>query len=250
MDVKSTTQTRHALRIALSSLVLFQLSVGPVFAAAASPSDPGLGNTITPIKHVIVIIGENRSFDHVFATYEAPKGEHVDNLLSKGIIELDANKNARPGPHFDRAQQLSAADLGSTDSFLLSPPKQKFPDDHLPAPLVGGPSGANGYFSGSNPCGTQPALSALECARLSETGLADSYYQDLVSGGTQEKSHTFLSDVAAAQLQRGRCHPVQSVRMRRETVFVGRGHGRRGRERRRATRQLQHGICAGRGHDR
>jgi phospholipase C len=190
MDVKSTTQTRHALRIALSSLVLFQLSVGPVFAAAASPSDPGLGNTITPIKHVIVIIGENRSFDHVFATYEAPKGEHVDNLLSKGIIELDANKNARPGPHFDRAQQLSAADLGSTDSFLLSPPKQKFPDDHLPAPLVGGPSGANGYFSGSNPCGTQPALSALECARLSETGLADSYYQDLVSGGTQEKSHT------------------------------------------------------------
>ncbi len=26
--------------------------------------------TRTPIKHVIVIIGENRSFDHVFATYK------------------------------------------------------------------------------------------------------------------------------------------------------------------------------------
>lgn len=25
--------------------------------------------TVTPIKHVIVIIGENRTFDHVFATY-------------------------------------------------------------------------------------------------------------------------------------------------------------------------------------
>ena len=27
-------------------------------------------NTTTPIKHVIVIIGENRTFDHVFATYQ------------------------------------------------------------------------------------------------------------------------------------------------------------------------------------
>ena len=25
--------------------------------------------TTTPIKHVIVIIGENRTFDHIFATY-------------------------------------------------------------------------------------------------------------------------------------------------------------------------------------
>ena len=27
------------------------------------------GNTRTPIKHVIYIIGENRTFDHAFATY-------------------------------------------------------------------------------------------------------------------------------------------------------------------------------------
>jgi phospholipase C len=26
--------------------------------------------TSTPIKHVIIIVGENRSFDHLFATYE------------------------------------------------------------------------------------------------------------------------------------------------------------------------------------
>ena len=29
--------------------------------------------TRTPIKHVIVIIGENRTFDHLFATYK-PEG--------------------------------------------------------------------------------------------------------------------------------------------------------------------------------
>ena len=55
--------------------------------AAAKPNGSNDGNTTTPIKHVIVIIGENRSFDHVFATY-VPKstGQKISNLLSEGII--------------------------------------------------------------------------------------------------------------------------------------------------------------------
>ena len=104
-------------------------------------------STRTPIKHVIVIIGENRSFDHVFATYVPRRGQTVHNLLSEGIIQLDANKNAIPGPNFHKAQQLSASDLGGQDSFLLSPPKQEFPNNQLPAPEAGGPSGAHGYFT-------------------------------------------------------------------------------------------------------
>jgi phospholipase C len=32
---------------------------------------------------VIVLIGENRTFDHVFATYVPKQGESVSNLLSK-----------------------------------------------------------------------------------------------------------------------------------------------------------------------
>lgn len=62
--------------------------------------------TTSPIKHVIVIIGENRTFDHVFATYQPRPGEHVDNLLSKGII----NKDGSPGPNYGRAAQFSAVD--------------------------------------------------------------------------------------------------------------------------------------------
>jgi len=54
-------------------------------------------NTQTPIKHVIVIIGENRSFDHVFATYVPKHGQRIMNLLSKGIINADGT----PGPNFD-----------------------------------------------------------------------------------------------------------------------------------------------------
>ena len=108
---------------------------------------PGDGFTQTPIKHVIVIIGENRSFDHVFATYVPKNGQTVHNLLSEGIITLDANKNAIPGPNFQKAQQLAATDQGSTDPFLLSPPKQSFPNNQLPAPLVGGPK-VNYIYSG------------------------------------------------------------------------------------------------------
>jgi len=45
--------------------------------------------TVTPIKQVIVIVGENRSFDHRFATYLAKPAENVNNLLSEGIINGD-----------------------------------------------------------------------------------------------------------------------------------------------------------------
>ena len=60
----------------------------------------------TPIKHVIVIIGENRSFDHVFATYKPKDGEKVLNLLSEGIINADGT----PGPNFYKAEQRAAVD--------------------------------------------------------------------------------------------------------------------------------------------
>jgi phospholipase C len=188
------SHTLSALRVGALSLAMLQLCLGPALAQAqsASNSNPGLGKTRTPIKHVIVIIGENRSFDHVFATYvPAARGESVNNLLSEGIIKLDASKRAIPGPNFEKAHQLAASDQGGTDAFLLSPPKQLFPNDQLPAPLVGGPTAAGGYFGGSNPCGTKPAISALECAEQSELGLgATQYYQDLVSGGTGQTKYT------------------------------------------------------------
>ena len=71
-------------------------------------------NTTTPIKHVIVIVGENRSFDHLFATYVSPSGDSVMNLLSEGIINSDGSR----GPKFGKAKQMEASD---TTSYSVSP---------------------------------------------------------------------------------------------------------------------------------
>jgi phospholipase C len=193
MTLKSiAVKGTHYLRTGLAGVAMLQFAIGaPLASAAAQPQRSGESHdaaTTTPIKHVIVIIGENRSFDHVFATYVPKNGETVNNLLSEGIIKLDNHKNAVPGPNFVKARQLSATD---TDTFLLNPPKQGFPNNQLPAPLVGGPTGAEGYFTGSNPCGTTPPISALNCAQLSESGLPNNaYYQDLVSGGTGLPKYT------------------------------------------------------------
>jgi phospholipase C len=107
--------------VGLLACIFAQFSSG---AASAKSTLIPARHTRTPIKHLIVIIGENRSFDHVFATYAPKSGETVNNLLSEGIIALDSNKKAIPGPNFQKARQYAASD---TDTFLLSPPKVEFP---------------------------------------------------------------------------------------------------------------------------
>jgi acid phosphatase len=80
-------------------------------ATAVAASAPAAGATLTaptatPIKHVIVIIGENHSFDNVYAIYQPPAGQHIDNLLSEGIV----TKSGTPGPNWKKAAQLTASD--------------------------------------------------------------------------------------------------------------------------------------------
>jgi phospholipase C len=168
------SQALGGAHAALGGLALLQLAVGvPLASAAAAPASSGDQLTATPIKHVIVIIGENRSFDHVFATYEPRQGEHVWNLLSEGIVRNDGS----PGTNFERAQQSAASDPAA-DAFLLNPTKTRFPNDVLPAPLVGGPT--DSYVSGDS----------LQLAKESENGLPENYYEYLVSGGTGLESKT------------------------------------------------------------
>src|ERR1700676_1692270 len=102
------------------------LSLVGYSAARAEEHDRGSDGTASPIKHVIVIIGENRPFDHVFATYQPREGEHVDNLLSKGIIKIDGS----PGPNYAKAAQFSAVDT----NFYSINPGQKTPYVTLQAP--------------------------------------------------------------------------------------------------------------------
>src|SRR5271168_1493617 len=113
------SHTLNGLRMGLTAVALFQFSLVAPLVSAQTP-DPSK-NTTSPIKHVIVIIGENRSFDHVFATYVPKKGESVFNLLSEGIIKADGSA----GPNFPKAEQ-KAADDKAPDAFLLSPATNSF----------------------------------------------------------------------------------------------------------------------------
>ena len=63
----------------------------------------------TPIEHVIVIVGENRTFDNLFGTYVPAKGQTVSNLLSKKIVTADG----LPGPRFHDAAQRRGKSLGA-----------------------------------------------------------------------------------------------------------------------------------------
>ncbi|WGS18093.1 MULTISPECIES: alkaline phosphatase family protein [unclassified Bradyrhizobium] len=188
MRDKHKSRWLQGCRLTLSALALGQFTASPVLAEEWGHH--GGHETRTPIKHVIVIIGENRSFDHVFATYVPNRpGESVMNLLSQGIVKLDQDKNAVPGPNFEKAHQLSATDTGLNDAFLLSPPKQTFAKDQLPAPLVGGPK--DSYIP--NQCGSSPITTceaSLALAQQSESGLPSEYYQYLLTGGTGQTSKT------------------------------------------------------------
>ncbi len=173
------SNSMHCLRIGLTSLALFQFSLGgPLASHRTSPEPSNDGNTTTPIKHVIVIIGENRSFDHVFATYVPKPGQKVWNLLSEGIVKADGT----PGPNFDKAHQLAAVDLGEKnggDPFLLSSSQARF--RWRCASLL--------HSSAARRIPTSPATASVSPKRLKPACPA-SYYPFLVSGGTGLTSHT------------------------------------------------------------
>jgi phospholipase C len=151
-------KSRVAAVTGIATLVVQLIS--PAIAAAEDHSR----GTRTPIQHVIVIIGENRTFDHVFATYKPKKGESVDNLLSKGIV----NENGTPGPNFALAAQSSAID-SSDDGFRLSP-SGNTRYSVLPPALAGGYS-------------TAP-FPDVATAKAVENGLPNDYYVYLTTGGT------------------------------------------------------------------
>jgi phospholipase C len=158
----------RAVRTGLISTAMFQLAIGSAFAAGQTDTGSNDGNTTTPIKHVIVIIGENRSFDHVFATYVPKKGQTVWNLLSEGIVKADGT----PGPNFPVAEQKAAYDV-APDAFMLSPDvTTSFEGNVLPAPLNGGP--VSSYVKDDS----------LSLAKKSENGLPSDYYAYLVTGGS------------------------------------------------------------------
>ncbi|MDB5971274.1 MAG: phosphoesterase [Hydrocarboniphaga sp.] len=128
----------------------------------ADPADRS-SLTATPIKHVILIIGENRTFDHIYGTWLPPKGQTVRNLVSQGILNADGT----PGPNVAKAQQWQA-----TDTETYSPhPTKTAPYSVLPDVNTGGTP-------------TTPYFSSPSAAEAIEPALPSDAYPELASGGS------------------------------------------------------------------
>lgn len=135
-----TTWLTKSLCYATSALCAVT-TVAPAFAKTPT----------TPIKHVIIIVGENHSFDNLYGTYQPKNGQKIDNLLSKGIVNADGT----PGPRFKKAQQKIGRDevrfnveTPSTGAYdVLPQPYTRgalgepagVPDARFPANLPNGP---------------------------------------------------------------------------------------------------------------
>ena len=119
-----------ATTIALTAILTTQTG-GPLAYANAAQGGQDAGTT-TPIKHLIVLIGENRTFDHTFATYQPKNGRSVGNLLSRGII----TDNGAPGPNSALATQNRVPRPLPSTYFISA--TNKTPYSPLPTPQLNG----------------------------------------------------------------------------------------------------------------
>src|SRR5579863_787077 len=143
-------------------------SIAPVLAADHKQEDAAAAfKTASPIKHVIILIGENRGLDHTFGVYK-PKGKRqtISNILSKGIV----NEDGTPGPNFDLAQQYSVAAqpswyVGAPDSAKT---KYNTTTNLMPQPNTNGaPQAPLATLSGTGPFTFIPPEADIEPANAS-----------------------------------------------------------------------------------
>ncbi len=160
---------KGTLKCGATTLFALQVLAGGSPSAYAQTSTPP---TTTPIKHVIVIIGENRTFDHVFGTYTPKAGETISNLLSKGIVKADG----KPGPNYSLSAQFSALDSTTSGGVYEIDPQSKSIYSTLPPALAGGPEAPT--VSGPAP------FTTLKVAKLADQGLAKGYDPYLLTGAT------------------------------------------------------------------
>jgi len=150
------------LRAGLGAGVLIALA-GTLGVAPAGAQAPGDGATRTPIKHVLLILGENRSFDHLFGLFRPGPGQSVFNLMSQQILNADGS----PGANFARARQWQARATGSYSNH----PAKTVPFATLPPPST-------------DSAPTNPPFASVAAARAAEPALPEDSYQLLTTGGT------------------------------------------------------------------
>jgi phospholipase C len=163
------------MREFLSVCLVAAMVTGPVFTPVANAANV---KTATPIKHIVIIFGENRSFDHYFGTYPNalnPKGEPqfhaipgtpTVNGLGNALLTNNPNLNPLNGTgaanpfRFDRSQantedmnhgytaEQLAFDGGLMDLFPVNTGSAGPPPSAPPA-VVNTNGQVMGYFDGN-----------------------------------------------------------------------------------------------------
>jgi phospholipase C len=132
---RRTWRERALVSVLLVSLTSFTTPVSAQNVSAdkeAHQQKVETAKTESPIKHVIVLIGENRTFDFLFATYVSPSGDSVKNLLSEHIINADGT----PGKDFGKAAQFQAIAPFQTTYYISLDNSEKAPYVTLPEPSL------------------------------------------------------------------------------------------------------------------
>lgn len=176
--LSSTSRFRKWQAMLSSFLALLMIIPTPVSGQnAQADRDDNHSTTETPIKHVIVLIGENRTFDHLFATYVPRSNDSVLNLLSEHIIKADGT----PGKNFSKAAQFQAIAPFQTKFFISLTDQEKAPYAILPEPTLNFSPTATIF-----PPGTPTALLAAVEPSLEVTSL-----NLLTTGAASEFTQTF-----------------------------------------------------------
>jgi len=74
MKTKKWARVPRRMHAAMAAPTIISMTVGPVVPVFAQVVSTTGRDTTTRIEHIMLIIGENRTFDHVFATYHPKVG--------------------------------------------------------------------------------------------------------------------------------------------------------------------------------
>ena len=146
--------------------VVAAMLVNSTLAFAGGYTNPNNLPTATPIKHIVVIFNENRSFDHYFATYPVaanPAGEipfvakpHTPaaaNLKTAGLLTNNPNLNPANGTGATNPFRLDRTQANTTSQNHAYTPEQEAYDngkmDLFPKFTGRGTAGGVGAFGTS-----------------------------------------------------------------------------------------------------
>jgi phospholipase C len=162
-------RTRRAVIAAGAALAAVGLAIAGTSAASAQPSADNSVKTTTPIKHVVVIFGENVSYDHYFGTY--PQAANTDGTTFTAAAKTPQNDNLvtsgtlTNNPNLYQPTRLSPSQAATCDQNHNYTPEQKALNDGAMDAFVqnvsvdtctglyGAPGLTMGYYDGNTVTG-------------------------------------------------------------------------------------------------